>query len=126
MVNHAIRPLLELRENELVHHGMVKQQEALLAYARMNDYEGIYALYSQAVGSTALVPSWEEEAYHYYLVTRLSEVQWLQREGDDALILWDLRNEVVVILRLQEGNIEARILGGTVTCEEAEPVGAIP
>lgn len=125
MVNHAMRPLLELRENELVHHGMVKQQEALLAYARMNDYAGIYALHSQAVGSTALVSSWKEEAYRYYLMARLSEVQWLQRDGDDAIILWDLRNEVVVILRLREENIGARILGGTVTCEEAEPVGAV-
>lgn len=125
MVNHAVRPLLELRENELVHHGMVKQREALLSYARMNDYTGIYELYSQAVGSAVLVPCWEGNAYRYYLMTRLSEVQWLQREGDDAIILWDFRNEVVVILRLREGNIEARILEGTVSCEEAKPVGAV-
>lgn len=73
MVNHAMQPLLELRENALVHHGMVKQQEALLAYARMNDYAGIYALHSQAVGSTALVSNWKEEAYRYQRKQNRSE-----------------------------------------------------
>ncbi|MEJ5250534.1 MAG: hypothetical protein HPY54_09655 [Chthonomonadetes bacterium] len=125
MMNHVVLPLLELRESDLVPHGMAKQQEALLTYAQMSDYAGIYELYSQAVGSAVLVPSWEGEAYRYYLMTRLSEVQWVQREGEDAIVLWDFRNEVVVILRGQDGYLVTRVLSNTVQCEEATPIGEV-
>ncbi len=125
MINHVVQPLLELHESDLIRHGMAKQQEALLTYAQMNDYAGIYELYSQAVGSTVLVPSWEGEAYRYYLMTRLSEVQWVQREGEEAIVLWDFRNEVVVILRVREGHLVTRVLSNTMQCEEATPIGEV-
>ncbi len=97
MMNRAVQPLLELRENELVHHGLARQQEALFAYAQEDDTAGVYDLYSQAVGSAVLIPSWDGDAHRYYLMTHLSEVQWLQREDDEAVVLWDFRNEVVVV-----------------------------
>ncbi|MDW8322012.1 MAG: hypothetical protein RMM08_11690, partial [Armatimonadota bacterium] len=107
------------------HHGLARQQEALSTYAQANDYAGIYDLYSQAVGSAVLIPSRNGNAYRYYLMTRLSEVQWLQREDDEAIILWDFRNEVVVVIRLQEGHFDTRVLASTIECEEATPVGTV-
>jgi hypothetical protein len=125
MMNRAVQPLLELRENELVHHGLARQQEALFAYAQEDDTAGVYDLYSQAVGSAVLIPSWDGDAHRYYLMTHLSEVQWLQREDDEAVVLWDFRNEVVVVMRLQEGRFDTRVLASTIECEEAVPVSAI-
>ncbi len=125
MIVRDMQPLLELRANDLVHHGLAKQQEALFAYAQMNDYASIYDLYSQAVGAAVLIPSWNGQAHRYYLMTRLSEVQWLQREDDEAIILWDFRNEVVVVIRLQESHFETRVLASTIECEEATPIGTV-
>jgi hypothetical protein len=125
MINHEVQPLLELRGNDLAHHGLVKQQEALLAYAQRSDYAGVYELYSQAVGSAVLIPSWNGEAHRYHLMTHLSEVQWLQRENNEAIVLWDFRNEVVVVMRLQEGRFETRVLASTTECEEAVPVSTV-
>lgn len=125
MTNDNLQPLMQLRERELVHHGLAKQREALLAYAQTRDYEGIYTLYSLALGSAVLIPSWSGEAYRYYLMTRLSEVQWLRRDEDEAIILWDLPNEVVVVMRVREGWLETRITADTITCEEATPIGAV-
>ena len=124
MISRDVQPLLELRGNELVHHGLSRQQEALLTYAGDSDYAGVYDLYSQALGSAVLIPSWNGQAHRYYLMTRLSEVQWLQREDDEAVILWDLRNEVVVVMRLREGHFETRVLASTIECDEAIPVCA--
>jgi hypothetical protein len=125
MIRRDIEPLLELHENDLVHHGLVKQQEALLDDARRHDYEGIYNLYSQAVGSAVLIPVWDNDAHRYYPMTRLSEVQWIQREDDEAVILWDFPNEAVVVIRLQDGHLNTRVFASTIECEEAMPVGAV-
>lgn len=125
MMNRDVQPLLELRENELVHHGLARQQEALFAYAREDDTAGVYDLYSQAVGSAVLIPSWDGDAHRYYLMTHLSEVQWLQREDDEAVVLWDFRNEVVVVVRLQDGRFNTRVFTSTIECEEAVPVSAV-
>ncbi len=125
MISRDVQPLLELRGNDLVHHGLARQQEALLTYGESGDYAGIYDLYSQAVGSAVLIPSWDGRAHRYYLMTRLSEVQWLQREDDEAVILWDFRNEVVVVMRLKEGYFETRVLASTIECEEAVPISLV-
>jgi hypothetical protein len=125
MTGQDLKPLLELRESGLVHHGLVKQQEALLAYAQRNDCESIYDLYSHAVGSAVLIPIWDGDRHRYYLMTRLSEVQWIQQEGDEAVVLWDFVNEVVVVIRLHEGRFQSRVLSGTLQCEEASPVTAV-
>lgn len=125
MFSRDVQPLLELRASELVHHGLAKQQEALFAYAESNDYGGIYELYSQAVGSAVLIPSWDGQAHRFHLMTRLSEVQWFQREDDEAVILWDFRNEVVVVMRLQGGRFDTRVLASTIECEEATPIGTV-
>lgn len=118
----AAQPLIEVGYQELGQHGLATQQEALLRYAETGDYASIYHLYSQAVGSTALVPVQAGAEHRYFLMTRLSEVQWIQREDDEAIILWDFRNEVVVVLRLRGGGFEARMLARTIKCDEASPI----
>lgn len=117
-----IQPLLPLYESDLTHHGLVTQREALLACAQTGDHGSLYRLYSQAIGSAVLIPSGNGEECEYYLMTRLSEVQWVRREGDEAVVLWDFNNEVVVVMRLQEGCFDTRVLASTVLCEEATPV----
>jgi hypothetical protein len=59
MIRRDIEPLLELRENELVHHGLAKQQEALLDYdyAQRNDYKGISLLISRGERSAISLTS---------------------------------------------------------------------
>lgn len=116
--------LLKLDSGALVRHGLSKQHEALVQFAANSDYEGTYELYSQAVGYPVLIPAWDGERHHYFLMTRLSEVQWVRREHDEALILWDLTNEVVVVIRLQEGHFVIRVLSSTLESDEGRPVSA--